>query len=202
MFIDHRGTVHWFPPLCVTFLSPPSIKLLVGTFSRLKEKTLSALPHSHLLKILSCFYASEMGDRKVLSKGLQVTNPDKWQIWYQWICSVLFIVTEQKAQDLEENIYTFIPQISKEHKLCAKCRESSGCIPQVAQYRREETHITPFFIMIIQSMHFSHLGGPCSTFSHQLLPFTCKRKWEFCLGNFACRVIGQMIKDFHGSGLL
>lgn len=136
---------------------------------------LSAFPHSHLLKILSCFYASEMGDRKVLSKGLRDTNPDKRQILYQCVCSAsLLTVPELKAQGCEQNIYSTIPRISKEHQVCTKCWESISCLPRVVPStvgKNEPDRSTPFFIMIMQGKHFITFGRPCSTFSHQLLSF-------------------------------
>lgn len=125
---------------------------------------LSAFPHSHLLKILSCFYASEMGDRKVLSKGLRDTNPDKRQILYQCVCSAsLLTVPELKAQGCEQNIYSTIPRISKEHQLCTKCWESISCLPRVVPStvgKNEPNRSTAFFIMIMQGKHFLTFGRP------------------------------------------
>ena len=138
-----------------------------------------------------------MGDRKVLSKGLQDTNPDKWQIWYQCVCSAsLLTIPEQKAQGHEENIYSFIPRISKEHQLGAMCRESRSCFPGVVPSsvgKREPTRSFPFFIMIIQSKHFLTFGRPLFNLfsSASVFFFPRNRKWEFCLGNYAYATSGQ-----------
>lgn len=100
-----------------------------------------------------------MGDRKVLSKRLWDTNLDKWQIWYQRVCSAsLFIVLEQKAQGHEEHIYSFIPQISKEHQLSAKCSESSSHLPQVAHSTVGKSQIDRFLFYYDHSKQaFSHI---------------------------------------------
>lgn len=67
--------------MCGILITSQHAALLLILFSRLKKKlALSAFPHSPLLKILSCVYVSEMSDKKVLSTGLQDTNPGKGQI--------------------------------------------------------------------------------------------------------------------------
>lgn len=109
----------------------------------------------------------------------------------------------QTKQGHEENTYSFISQISKEHQLCAKCRELRACLLQVSHstVTKSQTDHFLFFIMTIQSSIFSHLGGPCLNFCHGLVPFLFLAR-EFCLGNSAYRSSGQKIKYFHGSSLL
>ena len=78
-----------------TVIFPWHFFILVG------KKTFSSTLLGSLvgpLKIPSHFYASEMGDRKVLSKGLQNMNPDKWQIWYPSVRSASLSSSESSRQ--------------------------------------------------------------------------------------------------------
>lgn len=58
--------------------------------------------------------------------------------------ALLLTVPEHKAQGHEENIFSFIPQISKECKLGTKCRDSRGCLARVAHSPVEKSHTEPF----------------------------------------------------------